>query len=265
MGTYDNQVTFSYQRLGDVLRAMLLAETSSGSICRPGTHRSATTGGRNAAPSGHLQSSRPRPSAPRSSTCSRTRPDDRVEYDIDRRIRRKPGRYGHPNTPPTEPARIVEQLVDFEEWTDQVWEQLVRVACVPGHRVNAEWTHELFYVQASAGTGRNLVRVAHRVYRLRRRQRGPRAARLGWHPRKTTRDTSPLPTDVAHLATLILGMDAHDAGPSRPRPRDESAGQRRRTWTGGIRHRVPTVPGCDDPYVIERLAAATLRGRPSLT
>jgi hypothetical protein len=77
-----------------------------------------------------------------------------------------------------------------------------------------------------------------------------------WHPRRTTRDTSPLPLEVARLATLILGWML--ATPDR-RVRDRatkalaSLGER---GPAGFAAGVKQFRGCDDSYVVERIAAA---------
>lgn len=253
MDSYNNHVAFSYQRLGDVLRALSLAE-------RPAADLSAwyqSIGDERWEERGVIGALAVIAPEKLQVELIDLFKDDEGHVDhhvIDAFVESLVLRAPHHTTDRT--ARIVEQLIDFDEWRSAVWEKLVRVACVPGHSVNAEWTHRLLsarplperdatwseWLIGKGGSGsENGVAVL---------------LDWAWHPRITTRDTAPLPEDVAHLATLVLGWML--TTPDR-RVRDRatkalvSMGER---GPEGFAAGVRKFRGCDDPYVVERVAAS---------
>ncbi len=253
MDTYDNHIAFSYQRLGDVSRAVLFGEKSAAQLSAwyrdLGRARWTERG-----TLGALAVIAPETVGEEIVDLFKNDETGETEYDVidafvESLVLRAPQ---HTND---RTVRIVEQLVGFKEWSSQMWEQLVRVACVPGHRVNAEWTHQMlmarplpvrdvswseWLVGSTEDTHENAVSVL---------------LDWGW-PKGTGEEVRTLPKDVARLGTLILGWML--TTPDR-RVRDRatkalvSVGER---GNDGFAAGVQAFKGCNDPYVIERLAAA---------
>lgn len=253
MGTYNNHFAFSYQRLGDVLRAILLAERSATDLsawyASIGDDRWEERG-----TFGALAVIAPEKLGIEVIDLFIDN-ENRADHEIiDAFVESLALRAPQHTTDRT--VRLVEQLVERYEWTNEVWGKLIQVACVPGHAVNAELTHKLlsskplperdatwseWLIRSSAHGSENAVEML---------------LDWGWHPCKTTRDTSPLLPDVARLATLILGWML--STPDR-NVRDRttkalvSVGER---GPEGFASAVRQFRGCDDPYVVERLTAA---------
>ncbi|MFC9355843.1 hypothetical protein ACFTZB_04540 [Rhodococcus sp. NPDC057014] len=253
MDTYDNHVTFSYQRLGDVLRALLLAEQTGAELsdwyASLGDNRWEERG-----TIGALAVIAPETLGTEIIDLFADE-KSRVEHDVvDAFVESLALRAPQHTTDRT--ARIVEQLIESDKWADEVWEKLVRVACVPGHRVNAEWTHEL--LASKRLPQRDSTWSEWLIESNDYRGEHPVGVLLdwGWDPSKATRETSDLSTDVARLATLILGWML--TTPDR-RVRDRATkalvgiGERGPT---GFATAIRQFRNCDDPYVLERLAAA---------
>lgn len=256
MDTYNDQVAFSYQRLGDVYRAVLLAEKTTSEL----TAWYQGLGNAAWAERGTL------------GALAVIVPETLGEEVIDLFKEPETGETEHevldafvesivlrsPLSVTDRTVRIVEQLVDFEGWTRRVWEQLVRVACVPDHTLNANWTHRLLKARdlmsrdlswsewLIGSTDDNGYEDEDAVSVL-----------LGWGwPKDADADPGQLPDDVSHLATLILGWML--TTPDR-RVRDRatkalvSIAER---GIGGFARGLAEFGDCDDPYVTERLAAA---------
>ena len=253
MYTYNNHIAFSYQRLGDVLRALLLAEQSHADL----TAWYASIGDsqwKERGTIGALALIAPEKLGVEIIDLLKDEANRVQRAVIDAFVQSIALRAPQHTSDRT--VRIVEQLISYDGWTNEVWEQLVRVACVPGHAVNAEWTHQFlsskplperdtswseWLVGSTEYQNENVVEVL---------------LDWGWHPRQTTRDTSPLPLEVARLATLILGWML--ATPDR-RVRDRATKALARLGErgpAGFASGVKQFRGCDDPYVVERLAAA---------
>ncbi|WP_029458575.1 NACHT domain-containing protein [Dietzia alimentaria] len=251
LDTYDNHVAFGYQRLGDVLRALRLAEQSVESLqawCASlGDDRWEETGTIGAlaliAPEKH------------DIEIIDLFMDDenRVGQDVvDAFVEGLPMRAPEFTTGRT--ARLVQRLLEHE-WADRVWEKLIQAACIPGHAVNAEWAHQLLLSKRLPE--RDETWSEWLISSGEHGNENPVGMLLdwGWHPRRATRDTSPLQFDVAHLATLTLGWML--STPDR-RVRDRatralvSVGER---GPSGFAAAVCQFRTCDDPYVVERLAA----------
>lgn len=256
MDTYNDQVAFSYQRLGDVFRAVLLAEKS-------GTELTAWYQGLgNATWSergtlGALAVIAPETVGEEIIDMFKDPGTGETEHEvIDAFVESIVLRSPLHTTDRT--VSIVEQLVEFEEWTRPVLEQLVRVACVPDHRLNADWTHQL--LQARDLTARDLFWSEWLIGSTEDngyQDENAVGVLLDWGwPKDADADAGQLPDDVARLATLILGWML--TTPDR-RVRDRatkalvSVGER---GTRGFASGLTEFAGCDDSYVIERLAAA---------
>lgn len=251
--THDRKVVFGYQRLGDVLRAQLLAEKSAEELrdwwwaLEPKRWEERGT-------IGALAVIAPEALGEEIVDLFREE-DDYVEADvIDAFVESLVLRAPAHTTDRT--ARIVAQLIEFPEWTERIWEQLVRVACVPGHRTNAVWTHEL--LSSRSLPARDVTWSEWLIGATDRGNDNAVKALLdwGWHPQKSAHDAAPVPDEIARLATLVLGwmLTTTDR-----RVRDRatkalvSVGERS---PAGFASAVGQFRACDDPYVVERIAAA---------
>ncbi|EWS82446.1 hypothetical protein BF93_10880 [Brachybacterium phenoliresistens] len=256
MDTYKGQVAFSYQRLGDVYRAVLLAEKTPSDL----TAWYQGLGNAAWAERGTL------------GALAVVAPETLGEEVIDLFKEPETGEIKHevidaflesivlrsPLHVTDRTVRIVEQLVDFEDWTRPVWERLVQVACVPDHNLNADWTHRL--LKARDLTTRDLSWSEWLIGSTDSNGYEDEDAvsvllDWGW-PKDADAEPGHLPDDVSRLATLILAWML--TTPDR-RVRNRatkalvSVGER---GTGGFAQGLAEFAGCDDPYVTERLAAA---------
>ncbi|KGM09736.1 hypothetical protein N869_06235 [Cellulomonas bogoriensis 69B4 = DSM 16987] len=256
MNTYDDHLTFSYQRLADVSRAAILAERKAPGL----TAWFQSLGSRSWAERGTL------------GALAVLAPEVVGEEIIDLFKDEGTGATGSevidafiesivlrsPLHLTDRAVRIVEKLVGLDEWAPRIWERLVRIACVPDHRLNANWTHQVLMAQDLAVRDLSwsewlIGPTDEQSYE------GENAVALlldwGW-PKDPHADSGKLPDDVAHLATLILGWML--ATPDR-RVRDQatkalvSVGDR---GPSGFALGLAEFAGCNDPYVIERLASA---------
>ena len=140
--TYNNQVTFGYQRLGDVLRALVLVRQPPEDL--RAWHDG--LGNRTWAERGTL------------GALAIVAPEVHDAEIIDL-LKDKKGRVDYevldafvesivlraPQHTTDRTVEIVARLltVNTEEWPRRVRAKLVRVACVPDHRLNADLTHDL--------------------------------------------------------------------------------------------------------------------------
>lgn len=254
MDTFNDQLVFGYQRLGDVARATLLAKKSRSDLIAwysgLGDSQWEERG-----TLGALAVIAPESIGEEIVDLFKNEADDLVDYEIiDAFVESLGLRAPQKSTERT--ARIVEQLVDSENWGALVWDQLLRVACVPGHSINADWTHRLLLSRPLPE--RDTTWSEWLVDQT--EQSEDQAATIlldwAWSPANATRDMTPLPNDVARLSTLILGWML--TTPDR-RVRDRATkalvviGER---GSAGFASALREFRGCDDPYVIERLAAA---------
>ena len=255
MDTYNDQVAFSYQRLGDVSRAVLLAEKTATELTGwyqgLGNEKWAERG-----TLGALAIIAPETVGEEIIDLFTDPETEGTEYQVidafvESIVLRSPLHTSDRT------VHIVEQLVDVEEWTRQIWEQLVRVACVPDHRLNADWTHRL--LSARSLTDRDLSWSEWLIGSTEDNFYGEENAvdiLLDWGWPQDVDAVASEPDDVARLATLILGWML--STPDR-RVRDRatkalvSVGER---GIGGFANGLTQFSGCDDPYVLERLAAA---------
>ena len=256
MDTYNDHVAFSYQRLGDVYRAVLLAERTASGLTS-WYHGLGNSAWAERGTLGALAVIAPETLGEEVIDLFKEPETGETEHEVidafvESIVLRSPLHVSDRT------VRIVEQIFDFEEWHRRVWEQLVRVACVPAHNLNADWTHGLLKDQDLAtrdstwsewligSTDDNGYGDEDAV-----------AVLLDWGwPKDTGAEPRQLPDDVSRLATLILGWML--ATPDR-RVRDRatkalvSVGER---GVGGFAQGLSGFEDCDDPYVTERLAAA---------
>ena len=149
---------------------------------------------------------------------------------------------------------LVEKLLAMDYRVSEVWERLVRIACVPGHLLNAEFLHG--YLAAFGLADRDQAWSTW-LTGATEADGDPALRRLidwAWPADLTSRPA--VPNDVAVLAVQMLGwlLAATDR-----RVRDRatkaivSIGERA---PAGFAQALARFRGVDDPYIIERLAAA---------
>jgi len=153
-------------------------------------------------------------------------------------------------------AEIVEKLLGMEQWASDTWEMLMRVACVPSHRLNAEWLHE--HLMPMALTDRDTTWSDWLIGGGRVGSENATSVLLdwAWHPVTGIASTDAVPTEVSRLATFALGWMF--ATPDR-RVRDRATKALVATGERGADGFAPAVSafsGCNDPYVVERLAGS---------
>jgi hypothetical protein len=149
---------------------------------------------------------------------------------------------------------IVQRLLDQGYQADEVWDHLIRVACIPGHPLNADWLHgrlagygvaERDRLWSTWLVGSADIEESTAVRRL-----------IEWAWPSDLSDRSSIPDDVAILATELFGWFLTT---SDRRVRDRST-----KALVSVAERAPAAfataigrfRGTNDPYVVERLAAA---------
>ncbi|MGW6276194.1 hypothetical protein [Kribbella sp. NPDC055071] len=238
--THADKVVFSYQRLGDVQRAMLLAESTD----LAGWYRAldSTTSWRENGVLGALGVILPET---RGIEIVDLFGDGSVDRQIvDAFLESLTLRSAEHTTART--ASLVEELLGSAD----VWLALVRVACVPGHAVNAEFLHRVLSDLALPDRDRSwsewlvddgsdqVVRVL-----------------LDW-AWPDVRESEHRPDDVAGLAALVIGwLLTSTVRGLRDRATKAlvSLGERN---PRAVADAVRRFRGCNDPYVVERLAGA---------
>jgi len=151
-------------------------------------------------------------------------------------------------------VEIVEGLLDRRYRTDEIWDRLARIACVPGHPLNAQWLHERLAGREVADRDRSWS--AWLVGALDVDEGSPVGRLIEWAWPPDLENRSAVPDDVGELATLLLGWLL---ATSDRRVRDRatkaivSVGERAPV---GFATALARFRGTNDPYVIERLAAA---------
>lgn len=254
MQSRSGELAFSYQRLGDVWRALTLIEGTANDIRDwyrdPDRDRWAERGTVGAlavlAPERH-----------QIEIIDLLKDDDgRVDGDIldafiESVVLRAP-QYATDRT-----AALVTKLLELRDWTAETWDMLTRVACVPAHRLNADWLHE--HLMSMSLTDRDTTWSEWLIHTSALGGEDAPAVLLDWAwPTQAGAgvDGDVLAKDVPRLASLAFGWML--STPDR-RVRDRATkalvavGERE---PGGFATAVGAFHGCDDPYVVERLAAS---------
>lgn len=252
--TFNNQVTWAYQRLGDVARASLLSEMSAEDLCAwfddLGDEAWAERG-----TLGALAVLVPETLKVEVLDLLRNPGTGMVTYDsvdafVESLVLRSPE---HTSDRTVE---LVEQLLGTPRWTDAVWEQLVRVSCVDGHRTNAGWLHK--HLSATSLPQRDATWSEWLVGATERPGDGSVTGLLDWfwHPETGSTDSSPLPHEVGRLASLAISWMFTSAD-RRVRDRATKAlVASAERCPDGFAAAVRQFRSCNDPYVVERVAAA---------
>lgn len=155
-------------------------------------------------------------------------------------------------------VEIINALLDIDDWPrSEAWDVVLRVSCVPGHPLSAEWLHGRLSMLSVAD--RDVAWSEWLVGSASEATESPVALLLKWSWPERRPDDSfdrTLPDDVARCATMALGwlLTATDR-----RVRDRAtkalvsiADRSPAGFASGIQQ----FCGCNDPYVLERIAAA---------
>jgi hypothetical protein len=249
---HGDDIAFGYQRLGDVIRASVLAELSDTDLTAWYASLDEDSAWEERGTLGALAVI-----APEKRRCEVIDlfkdTEGRVDSDIvDAFVESLAMRAPQDTTDRT--ADLLKQLIDQSESSRGLWDQVIRVACMPGHKVNADWMHG--YLLSTALPERDTSWSEWLVRTIDHGHGGVRTLlEWGW-PDASRYDPSPLPDEVSRLATLALGWML--TTPDR-RVRDRATkalvnvGER---GLGGFTSAIAAFASCDDPYVTERLTAA---------
>lgn len=151
-------------------------------------------------------------------------------------------------------VEIVQRLLDNDYLVDEIWDRLIRVACVPGHPLNAEWLHAHLATYEVADRDRSWSTWLVGAVDIDDETAVRRLVQWAWP--LDLRDRAAVPEDVAVLATQVFGWLLTTT--------DRRVRDRATKAIVSIGERAPTAfakaltrfRGTNDPYVIERLAAA---------
>jgi hypothetical protein len=247
----DGRIAFGYQRLGDVTRATAIAENSPDDV-RAWLDRLADGVWRERGVLGALAVIVPERHGVELADLAA---DDQgsVSYDVvdsflESLLLRSPESIS------PRAVEIVRRLLDDDYRAGEVWDRLIRIACVPDHPLNAEWlgAHLAAYEVADRDRSWSTWLVGAvdiddetAVRRL-----------IEWAWPSDLRGRSAVPDDVAVLATQMFGWLLTTS--------DRRVRDRATKAIVSVAERAPAAfaealgrfRGTDDPYVIERLAAA---------
>lgn len=247
----DGRVTFGYQRLGDLARAGVIAEGTPEDIGAWVRERGESAW-RERGVLGALAVIVPERHGQELLDLAldeqRRASRDVVDAFLESLLLRAPASVS------SRTVDVVERVLDQGYETHAIWDRVIRIACVPGHGLNADWLHErlrtcevwerdLAWSELLAGAADDDEETT--VKRL-----------IQWAWPRDLSSRTPVPQDVASLATQVLGwfLASNDR-----RVRDRatkalvSVGERAPT---GFARALVKFAGVNDPYVIERLAGA---------
>jgi hypothetical protein len=248
---HNGRIAFGYQRLGDIARASVIAEQDPDGI-REWLKGLGQNAWRQRGVLGALAVIVPERHGAEIIDLDADRDGGVSDAVIDSFIESLLLRSPESVTPRA--VALTEKLLAIDYRVSEVWECLVRIACVPGHLLNAEFLHghlAAFRLAARDKTWSTWLTGATEA------DGDPAVRRLidwAWPADPASRPT--VPDDVAVLAVQLLGwlLTATDR---RVRDRATKA-------IVSISERAPAAlaqaftrfQGVNDPYVVERLAAA---------
>lgn len=247
----DGRITFGYQRLGDVTRAAVIAERSPDDI-RAWLHGLGEDFWRESGVLGALAVIAPERHGVELIDLAVN--DERgVSYDVvdsflESLLLRSPDSVS-PRT-----VEIVQRLLDEDYRVGEICDRLIRIACVPGHPLNAEWLHAHLAAYEVADRDRSWSTWLVGALDIDKETAVRRLIEWAWP--YNLRDRIAVPDDVAVLAMQILGWLLTTS--------DRRVRDRATKAIVSVAERAPAAfaktlarfQGTNDPYVIERLAAA---------
>ena len=151
-------------------------------------------------------------------------------------------------------VEIVQRLFDHDYRVGEIWDRLVRIACVPGHPLNAEWLHA--HLAAYELAERDQLWSAWLIGAMDIDDETATRRLIRWAWPFNLRNRAAVPDDVAVLAIQVLGWLLTTT--------DRQVRDRATKAIVSVAERAPAAfalvlarfRGTNDPYVIERLAAA---------
>jgi hypothetical protein len=251
METRDDGVYFAYQRLGDIQRASLLAESSQADVQAWFAALTPDEVWVEVGVIGALAVIVPEKFGVELPDLL-IGEDGRVPHDVaDAFLQSLALRSSEDTTDRT--AELAEKLLGQGDWRDATWATLLQVACVPGHAINADWMHKFLLARPMADRDMSWSEWLTAPYG--RESDHPIEVLLNWAwPERG--EVANIPDDVARLAGLMLGWML--TTPDR-QVRDRSTkalvaiGERN---PAGFAAAMKQFRTCNDPYVIEGVAAA---------
>lgn len=247
----DGSLTFGYQRLRDVIRAAAIAEKSSDDVREWFSHFDDDLW-RERGVLGALAVIVPERLGVEIIDVAADA-EGRVSYDVvdsflEGLILRSPA------STSTRTAEIVERILDDGSFSDEVWDRLLRIACVPGHSLNAGWLHT--HLAAHEVADRDRGWSTRLVGSLEYDDETAVSRLIEWAWPSDLETRSELPEEVAGLAIQLF---AWFLTTSDRRVRDHAT-----KAIVSVAERAPAAlayvlgqfRGVNDPYVIERLAGA---------
>lgn len=245
-----DHVSFGYQRLGDVARGKTIAEMTPTAVAEwmqsLGSRLWAERG-----VLGALAVLMPERHGVELMDCADlTKP---VQYDvIDAFLESISLR--DPAAASARSEEFVRALLNADQHRDEVWRQLLRVACIPGHPLNAQWLHE--HLTSLDLPTRDTSWSLFLIGALDPEEHSPIRTLIEWA--WPTDQSAPVRTDgdTVELALLLLGWctSSNDR-----RVRDSATkalvalGERE---VDAFASALPPLMSVDDPYIVERMAAA---------
>jgi hypothetical protein len=245
----DGRIIFGYQRLGDVAHATALAEKSVDEV-RDWLQELGDAAWRHQGTLGALAVIMPERHQTELVDLARDH-QGRVSYElIDAFLESLSLRA--PESVSERTVNITRQLLDDPSRADDLWNRLLRIACLPAHPLNMDWLHA--YLMAQDLAVRDQTWSARIVGALDEETAIAHLIRWAW-PTDLTDRPSP-PDDVTALAVKLFGwlLSTTDI-----RVRDQatkaivSLGEQS---PAGFATALASFHGTNDPYVVERLAAA---------
>jgi hypothetical protein len=250
-GWPDGRIAFAYQRLGDIARAALLAEQPVEAL-RTWLDTLGKSRWRERGVLGALAVIVPEQYGHElldlAGGAGRIPPSDLVDGFLESLLLRSPAAVT------SRTIDIVDGLLSLPSGSGEVLDRLVRIACVPGNALNAGWLHARLLGQSLSDRDRSwstwLIGAAQAE------EGNPLRPLLDWAWPTDLAEALPVADEIAELATLLFGWCLTT---SDQRVRDQAAkalvaiaGRAPVGFAAGVRR----FRGTNDPYVLERLAAA---------
>lgn len=149
---------------------------------------------------------------------------------------------------------IVRELLNSDEYSNEMWWQLIRVACVPNHSLNARWLHR--HLQSLDLPARDVSWSRSLIGTLDSDENSPIRTLIEWAWPPAYNDPACTNPNTAELAILVLGWCTSSTD---RKVRDSATkalvalGERR---LSAFASALPELMNSNDSYVQERVAAA---------
>ncbi len=247
----DGRIAFGYQRLGDVVRASAIAERSVEEVSA-WAHELGEGLWRHRGVLGALGVIVPERHGAEVVDLFADAEGRVPQAVIDSFVESLPLR--SPESISDRSVEIVQRLLDYDTRSEEILDLLIRVACVPGHPLNAQWLHA--HLAGCTLPDRDRSWSTWLVGAMDFEDgRGIRRL-VEWAWPDDLGDRSAIPHDVAFLATLTLGWFLTTTDRSVRDQATKAIVSVAERAPAGFGDALVRFRGTDDPYVIERLCAA---------